>query len=234
MAESEEDVNTLKRRGRRRLVGAIALVLAAVIVLPMVFDSEPKISAPPVSVRIPGEDEVGFTPKVTPKQPAPDANAQVRAAEKASGQSAEKAAEKVEEKAAARAEEKAPPKVEEKIADKSPEKAPEPAPKIEITVKKGSDKPAPAAADAERKRAETALAGGGQFIVPAGAYVDPSGVIATLKDAKIPYYTEAIATKQGNVTRVRAGPFADRDAAERALKQMRNLGLKPGDVAAKS
>jgi DedD protein len=39
MAE-DQDVNTLKRRGRRRLVGAIALVLAAVIVLPMVFDSE--------------------------------------------------------------------------------------------------------------------------------------------------------------------------------------------------
>ncbi|MEK6243531.1 MAG: hypothetical protein AABM33_03435, partial [Pseudomonadota bacterium] len=68
MAENE-DVNTLKRRGRRRLVGAIALVLAAVIVLPMVFDSEPKGSAPPVSVRIPGEDETGFTPKVTPKSP---------------------------------------------------------------------------------------------------------------------------------------------------------------------
>ncbi|MGH9576907.1 MAG: hypothetical protein ACRD3R_05670, partial [Terriglobales bacterium] len=63
MADSE-DVNTLKRRGRRRLVGAIALVLAAVIVLPMVFDSEPKGSAPPVSVRIPGEEEAGFTPKV--------------------------------------------------------------------------------------------------------------------------------------------------------------------------
>src|SRR5690349_15903444 len=68
MAE-DQDVNTLKRRGRRRLVGAIALVLAAVIVLPMVFDSEPKGSAPPVSVRIPGEDETGFTPKVTPKSP---------------------------------------------------------------------------------------------------------------------------------------------------------------------
>ena len=60
----------LKRRGRRRLVGAIALVLAAVIALPMVFDSEPKGSAPPVSVRIPGEDDTGFTPKVTPKSPA--------------------------------------------------------------------------------------------------------------------------------------------------------------------
>jgi len=41
MAEAQ-DVNTLKRRGRRRLVGAIALVLLAVIVLPMVFDTGPR------------------------------------------------------------------------------------------------------------------------------------------------------------------------------------------------
>jgi len=66
MADSE-DVSTLKRRGRRRLVGAIALVLVAVIVLPMIFDSEPHQAPPPVSVRIPSEDATGFTPKVTPK-----------------------------------------------------------------------------------------------------------------------------------------------------------------------
>ena len=66
MAESQ-DVNTLRRRGRRRLVGAIALVLLAAIILPMVFDPEPNSGAPPVSVRIPGEDDTGFTPKVTPR-----------------------------------------------------------------------------------------------------------------------------------------------------------------------
>lgn len=65
------DVNALKRRGRRRLVGAVALVLVAVIVLPMVFDSEPKSPAPPVSVRIPGEDESAFSPKVTPRAESP-------------------------------------------------------------------------------------------------------------------------------------------------------------------
>ena len=65
------DVNALKRRGRRRLVGAVALVLVAVIVLPMVFDSEPKPPAPPVSVRIPGEEESSFAPKVTPRGESP-------------------------------------------------------------------------------------------------------------------------------------------------------------------
>jgi DedD protein len=216
MAESE-DVNSLKRRGRRRLVGAIALVLAAVIVLPMVFDSDPKGSAPPVSVRIPGEDESGFTPKVTPMGP-----------EKPAPKAAEKAKEKAPEKAA----EAAPAPV----AEQAPEKAPEPvaekpAPKIEIKVTKAMEKP-PAAAD--RAKAEAALAGGEQFFVPAGAYVDPAGVVEKLKAAKIPYYTEPIATKDGTVTRVRAGPFASRDAAEKVLKQLKDLGLKPGNVAAKS
>src|SRR5512138_1667290 len=66
MAEGQ-DVETLKRRGRRRLVGA--LVLAAVIFLPMVFDPEPKRADVAVNVRIPGENETPFAPKVTPKAP---------------------------------------------------------------------------------------------------------------------------------------------------------------------
>jgi DedD protein len=73
MADNE-DVNALRRRGRRRLIGAIALVLAAVIVLPMVFDAEPRQN-PPLSVRIPGEDESVFAPKAAPKEPAESAPA---------------------------------------------------------------------------------------------------------------------------------------------------------------
>lgn len=203
MAESE-DVNMLKRRGRRRLVGAIALVLAAVIVLPMVFDPDPRSSAPPVNVRIPGDEDSAFVPKVTAKKTPEKPNAVA--------------------KAAVEAVEKAPAK-----PDAVPDK---PAPKIEIVVKKAASIPAPAAVS-ERARAEAALAGE-QFIVPAGAYLDPASVIDTLKAAKIPYYTEPIATKSGTVTRVRAGPFASRDAADRVQLQLKNLGLKPGNVAVKS
>jgi DedD protein len=63
------DVDTLRRRGRRRLVGAIALVLLAAIVLPMVFDQEPKSGLPPVSVRIPSEDDTRFPSKAVPVPP---------------------------------------------------------------------------------------------------------------------------------------------------------------------
>lgn len=177
MAESQ-DVNTLKRRGRRRLVGSIALVLAAVIVLPWIFDPQPR-QTPPVSVRIPNEDESAFKPEAVPKP--------------------------------------APPRTEPATSEPKPE-----------------PKPGARAPDAaERARAEAALANA-QFVVPVGAYAEPEGVVAKLKAAKIPYYTEPVATSQGTVTRVRAGPYATRDAAERALKRIKALGFKPGSVTTRS
>jgi DedD protein len=181
MAEIQ-DVNTLKRRGRRRLVGAIALVLVAVIVLPWIFDPQPR-EAPPVSVRIPNEDESAFKPKPVPKPAAP--------------------------------------------VDKPKPEAPASAP-----AAKPAAKPA-AQGQAERARAEAALANV-QFIVPVGAYAEPEGVIAKLKAAKIPHFTEPVATEKGTVTRVRAGPYASREAAERALKQIKALGFKPGGVITRS
>jgi DedD protein len=203
MAESQ-DVNALRRRGRRRLVGAIALVLAAVIVLPWIFDPQPR-QAPPVSVRIPGEDETPFVPKSAPKPPAPTPKA-------------EKPAAAPEPSAAAPAAAK-------------PEAGP--AEKIQ------SAKPAPATAPAastspERARAEAALANAPQYYVPVGAYADPANVIAKLKAAKLAYFTEPVATAKGTVTRVRAGPFASREAAERAHKQLKTLGFAPGNIASRS
>src|SRR3569623_564010 len=45
-----------KKRARRRLVGAIALVLAAVIGLPMILDSEPKPLGEDIAIQIPSKD----------------------------------------------------------------------------------------------------------------------------------------------------------------------------------
>ena len=200
MAESQ-DVNTLRRRGRRRLVGAIALVLLAVIVLPWIFDPQPR-QAPPVSVRIPGEDETPFVPKSVPKPPA-------------SAVKAEKPAPAPEVPPAA-------PKTESKPAEKGPAAKPAPAAPA-----------APAGTASERARAEAALANA-QFFVPVGAYADPSTVVAKLKAAKLAYFTERVATAKGTVTRVRAGPFASREAAEKAQKQLKALGFSPGNIASRS
>jgi DedD protein len=164
MAEQQQDVDTLKRRGRRRLVGAVALVLLAVIVLPMVFDPEPRQVAPPVSVRIPGEDEMPFKPKPPAQKPAP------------------------------------------------------------------GEKKEPARKEQERKEQDRKDAAKEEYIVPIGAYTSPENVTAKLAAAKIPYYTEAA---QGDLTRVRAGPFPSRAAAEQASAKLKELGLQPGAIATK-
>lgn len=197
MAEPQQDVDTLKRRGRRRLVGAVALVLLAVIVLPMILDPEPH-GTPPVSVRIPGENDKVFAPKPPAKAAAPKAPA-----------SEEKKAEE--------------PRVEEKKAE---------APKA-LESKPVQKKAEAKSADAERARAEAALGEAG-FVVQVGAFANPEPVIAKLAAAKMRYYTERVATSKGDVTRVRAGPFATRAEAEKAIGTLKRLGLNPGGVSAKS
>lgn len=201
MAERQQDLETLKRRGRRRLVGAVALVLAAVIVLPMVFDPEPRRAAPPVSVRIPGEDEAPFKPKPVPK-PAPKSEAPAPAEKKAEAPPA-----------AAKSEAPAPA---EKVA---PPPAAKPAPA------KAAPKPAPS----ERARAEAALTGA-EYGFQVGVFADPANAIDKLKTAKLGYSTE----KVNNLTRVRAGPFSTKEAAEKARERLKGLGLEPGAVTAKS
>jgi DedD protein len=213
MAESQE-IGALRRRGRRRLVGAIALVLLAVIVLPMVFDSEPRQGAPAVSVRIPSEDDAGFSPKPAPKIPAAPVAPATPTAPKAAPKAAPQESPKPE----------SAPKAEAKPEAKAEEKPPVPA---------AAKAPAP---DAEKQRAEAAM-GGEQFVVPVAALANAEKVkelVARLSEAKLPYYTEPIATAQGQVTRVRVGPFDDRAAAEKAAERLKTLGLKPGSVAPKS
>ncbi len=53
----EDPILPEKKRARRRLIGASAIALAAVIGLPMLFDSEPKPLGDDVQIRIPSKDK---------------------------------------------------------------------------------------------------------------------------------------------------------------------------------
>jgi DedD protein len=64
MTESPDPQLQLKKRARRRLVGAVAFAGLAAVVLPMVMDEEPKRPAQDVQIRIPGQDQVPFRPKL--------------------------------------------------------------------------------------------------------------------------------------------------------------------------
>src|SRR5690606_12657811 len=55
-SRDEVAADELRRRARRCLVGAIAMVLAAVIVLPIVLDSEPQPLPENIPIQIPGRN----------------------------------------------------------------------------------------------------------------------------------------------------------------------------------
>src|SRR5512133_3753924 len=63
--ELTDDELNLRRKARRRLIGASALTLAVVVILPMVLDSEPKPDTQDIDLRIPNPDKTGaFVPGV--------------------------------------------------------------------------------------------------------------------------------------------------------------------------
>lgn len=141
----------LRRRARRRLVGAIAIALAAVLLLPMLFDPEPRPLGPDVDIRIPApstpfemapaattiapEATDDITPPPLAAEPtlpasAPSTETRPEATDtRAAGKTeARKNEAKIAEKPSAPAGEKTREKVTEKVTEKAEEK-PAPLPK---------------------------------------------------------------------------------------------------------
>ncbi|MFZ6640343.1 SPOR domain-containing protein [Undibacterium sp. TC4M20W] len=63
-----------KKRARRRLIGAVALALAAIIGLPMILDSDPKPLPDDINIRIPSKDK---TPDIAADAVAPKSKKQL-------------------------------------------------------------------------------------------------------------------------------------------------------------
>jgi DedD protein len=228
-AISDEEIQ-LKRRARRRLIGAVVLVTAIIVVLPMVLDSEPKSNDQEIKVQIPSTDSGAFAPKVAPT--APGAKVAPKAVDPAPAKAPEGA-----KSAAVTPGAPEKPAVIKEAATEAPKEAPKPeAPKP--TLKAETDLPKetpakPAAKPAAKKAKSAAKAPEGKFVVQvialadAGRAKEMQGQIAA---AGIKSYTEVVKTAKGDVTRVRAGPFATRQQAEKARDQLKALGMS-GNIA---
>lgn len=243
---SDDEQLALKKRARRRLVGAAALALLAALVLPVVMDHEPRPANQDIQVRIPSQEAPsGIAARVLPGKPAatplpPAASPDAAPAEEA----------KPEPKAEAKPETKAEPVAKAATApaapaaDKPAEKTPEkPAAKpAEKAADKAAAKPAekPADVSAEKKteeaRAVSALSGdAGEWVIQLGAYKEAGNVkllMSKLKGMGVPAYTEKFDSPQGPRTRVRAGPFPSKEAAEKAKLKVKVIGVD-GPVAQK-
>lgn len=240
MSESREspDELELKKRARRRLVGAVAFATLAAVVLPMVMDDAPPPAGHDIELRIPGQDQVTSSPLTMagkpPAEPAAKANPP-----------APTVAEKPPVTAATT------PPVTEKPARKAEPVAAKPTPKSPAVEAAKPPSPPKTAenlprkdAQSEARRAQAILEGQGAaspaaesaHVILIGAFSDATNVKnlqTKLGQLGIKTYTESLESSQGRKTRVRAGPFANRDLAEKALDKMKRIGVS-GVVAPKS
>ena len=67
------NVDEMRRRARRRLVGAIVLALAAAVIVPMLLESDPKPLGESVAVKIPQVDDGKFVNRLSDPAPKTDA-----------------------------------------------------------------------------------------------------------------------------------------------------------------
>jgi DedD protein len=170
------EASEIRRRGRQRLIGAIAIAVLLVVFVPMILDSEPRSPRNTPALEIPSKDNA-------PALPAP-----------------------------------APPK-----AAAPPPSAPAAEPKAASGV---PSKPAVATpGPAPVAQAAPPLEG---FAVQVGAFKDEDKLKQArdkLAAAGIRHYIERRGTQSGELTRLRAGPFPTREAADKALAAVRAASL---------
>lgn len=237
-----------KQRARRRLVGAIALVVAAVIVLPMVLDSHPKPVTDDISIDIPNRPAPRVVARthedtqagVAPDNPTPDAGlaasglAPATAAKPGQSDVAKQTADTNATPTAKPAAKPQPPAVAANTAATAPAK-----PAHTQPTRSAESAPAPAesdtntaAAGADANSGTPASPPGSRFAVQLGAFANDANArnwAAKLKAAGVPAYTEHRKQADGTtLTLLRAGPFADRAAATAAIAKVREAGLTSG------
>ena len=230
---SEEELQ-LRKRARRRLIGAVALVTIVAVFLPMALDHEPKPVNQDITIRIPSSSSGAFTSKLVPmpdaksvEKPASETPLQPSTsvkgdAPKAAAAAAAKPVSEVPTSPVV-ATEAAPPK--KPAAGQSKAQA-KPAAKPPA-----KSAPAPKATD----RAEPEATSAGGYVVQVAALND-AGKAKQMQEqiaaAGVKSYTEVVPVVNGQVTRVRAGPFASRDEAAKIRDQLKGMGLT-GNIVAK-
>ncbi|HKB82415.1 MAG TPA: SPOR domain-containing protein [Burkholderiales bacterium] len=207
-AVSDEELQ-LRKRARRRLVGAVALVLLIVVFLPMILDNEPRPLNQDITITIPPIPK----PEPTRQMPAsalPGAPATSRVAG---------------------------------LPEGTPAAQPDPAPSVEpkpepqkSELPRTEARPAPKSAKKHEVKAAPAGSAAGEesFVVQLGAFSNAANARALqkkLQDNKFSAYTELVKNAAGDRTRVRVGPYAGREAAEKARDRLKAMKLIIGEAA---
>lgn len=242
---SPDSVQEARTRARRRLIGAAVLVVIGVIGFPILFETQPRPIPVDIPIEIPRKD--GAPPLVMPA-PRPSAKPAPTA------QVASAPAEVITETVADAGRELPSPAASAPVAAKPASASTKPAEARTAEVKKPEPKPAEAkpepkpakpaetsTAAADARRAQALLEGkapekaaekttekkDGRFVVQVGAFADTAAARETRQKVEklgLKTYTQVAETSQGSRIRVRVGPFASREEAERAQSKIKAAG----------
>ncbi|MCX7627735.1 MAG: SPOR domain-containing protein [Methylophilaceae bacterium] len=207
-------------RARRRLIGAIALVLLMVTVLPMVLDdrSGQRAPQPEIAISIPSQDSTAFPSKIVPvtspstSTPAVPMTSPVEKSQETPSTSTPPVPVRP-------AEPTRPVKVEPSVPNAPAARSASAAKPVDET------KPAvvPPAASATRHEP-----GKGKFSVQVGVFSDAAKV-AQMRDKiaamGVQCYTESLDTPKGAKIRLRCGPYQAKTEAQQALDELKAAGF---------
>ena len=208
-----ESAEVLRQRARHRLLGAAVLVVLAVIGFPFLFDTQPRTVSVDIAVEIPDKNKSRSPANPVEAAPTPAASPTPLPPEQ--GLSAK---EEVVAPTAANATKPAP------VAPAVPATSPPPPAKPEAT------KAETPKAEPEKSPIAEAKDGAARFVVQVGAYADADKareVRRKLEKAGLKTYTHVAETKEGKRTRVRLGPFATREEADKAADKAKQLEFTP-------
>lgn len=200
-----ENLDTVRKRAKHRLIGAAVLVLVGVVGFPLLFDSQPRPIPVDIAIEIPARQSVKplATPTPASATPAPSAAPATPAPDPAPVAPPAAVASVTPVPAAAAAAAPAAPRV----ADDSA--------RAKALLE---DKPVASA------NAPTEL----RLVVQVGAFADAAKareVRLKLEKAGLKTYTQVADSKEGKRTRVRVGPFANKAEADQAALKIKALDL---------
>lgn len=239
-APRPESIEAMRTRARHRLMGAALLVLAGVIGFPLLFDTQPRPIAVDIPIEIPDKNKT--RPISIAASSATSTATATPAGESAVVPPVPVATPKPPE-IAARAAEPSPkvsepkeapirPKLEEKEAV-DPVK-----PASEAIKKEVKPNPKETADSTDGAKAKALLEGNavekaapvteGRFVVQVGAFADAARAKEArtkVERAGMKTYTQVVETKDGQRTRVRVGPFTDKNDADKVASKIKALDL---------
>lgn len=205
----------MQRQARRRLIGAVALMLALVIFLPMIFDADPAVHVTrDIELRIPSR---------TVDSPEPVVNEVVQQS------SAVAVIPEMQPVVASEVSPVAAPSVQPlavtgKIV--KPAAVPPSKPVATAPPKPVATAPSKPVATAPSKSVATAPSKSAGWVIQVGAYSKEESAIqmvANLKQRGYPVYTERV----GKMVRVRVGNYPSREAADKVRARLEKIGLHP-------